>query len=179
MNKIVLISGSSYGAGKDTLAAMMAEECKNKGLRPRIMHFGDWVKDAAVRYYNWDGQKDEAGRHLLQYFATDQVRKHDWDYWAEVTYRLAAATESDWDVLLVPDMRFPNEYECGTKFFNPRDITAVRVERNFGEVNSANRQHISEHAMHDFTYDYVIDNNASLEELNAKATKLLDKIITK
>lgn len=177
MQKIILISGSSYGAGKDTLADFIAEECKTKGLRPRIMRFGDWVKDALVRYYNWNGQKDEEGRKLLQYFATDEVRTADEDYWADVLCRLAKATKNDWDVLLVPDLRFPNEYFIATKYFNPRDISVVRVDRKTADNDSANRQHVSEHSMAKFTFDIIINNDGTLEELKNKATKLLDEIL--
>lgn len=175
MKKIILISGSSYGVGKDTFATMLKSECEAKHLRAQVMHFGDWVKDSLARYYNWDGKKDEKGRALLQRFATDQVRKHDWDYWAEVTYRLASAIQEDWDVLLIPDMRFPNEYECGTRFFNPHDMLTVKIERE-STTDSINRNHISEHAVESFPYDIIIDNNGTLDELNEKAIKLLDKI---
>lgn len=176
MNKVILISGSSFGVGKDTLGQMLAKECEKKNLRPRIMHFGDWVKDAAMRYYGWDGKKDDAGRYLLQHFATEQVRNYDWNYWAEVTYRLAAATKDDWDVLFVPDMRFPNEYECGTKIFNPQDMVTIKVVREL-ETNGANRNHISEHSMDEFQYSYTVDNNGTIDELEKKAGKLLDNIL--
>lgn len=172
---IIMVSGSSFGAGKDTLAAILKKKYEEKGLKVRTVAFADWVRDSLKRYYNWDGQKDAAGRTLMQTYATDTVRATDENYWADVTARLALATVHDWDILIVTDMRFPNEYTVMTKYFNINAISTVRVDR--GEVvRDGNREHISEHSLERFGFDYIIDNNGTLEDLEKKVGKLFEAL---
>ena len=40
-----------------------------------ITRYAYYLKDLAKRYCNWDGQKDEAGRRLLQVLGTDIIRQ--------------------------------------------------------------------------------------------------------
>jgi len=173
--KVILINGP-YGGGKDTLGNFLAQQPWPSGSQ-RVLHinFADWVKDAAKRYYAWDGNKTTAaGRHFLQYFATDTVRHADADYWGDVVARLCAAIQADFDIFIITDFRFPNEYDCIAKCFSVSDIITIHIDRNMPENEC--RAHESENSLQNFVFDYYIDNNGPLEQLQESAAKLFEEI---
>lgn len=171
-----MISGP-YGSGKDTFGDFLANQPWKEG-RQAVLHinFADWVKDAAKRYYLWDGNKTtNDGRHFLQYFATDMVRHVDPDYWGDVVARFCAAVQQDFQIFIITDFRFPNEYDCIAAKIPQNDIITIHIDRDMPENEC--RQHESENSLKDFVFDYYIDNNSSLEELKQSAEKLFEDIM--
>ena len=163
--KTILISGKS-GSGKDTVAQMMREQLQNSGLRVLTIHYADLVKFYAHQYYDWNGVKDEQGRTLLQHLGTDTVRKQYPEYWSEAVAKFISAVDTDFDVALVPDARFPNEIEI-TKKYNPNNVT-VRIERYNTDgspwlnalLTEEQHNHPSETSLDNYAFDYTIINNA-------------------
>lgn len=102
--------------------------------------------------------KDEDGRQLLQYVGTDVIREHNPDYWVEFIISVLNFFYGDWDYVLIPDCRFPNEVERlrEAEF----DVTAVKIVRDDFKSGLTQEQqnHKSETAMDDFKFDYVIHN---------------------
>lgn len=121
--KIILISGKA-GHGKTTFANFLEEELMLKGEVLRIA-FGDLLKDICCRYYDWDGEKNEEGRALLQLVGTEIVRERDEDFWTDHVARFAAVMRPDF--VIIDDWRFVEEVERLSRFFS--DITTIRVER--------------------------------------------------
>lgn len=168
-----MISGKS-GHGKDTAAQMMKDILEKQQQRVLVIHFADLVKHYAFDYYNWDGQKQEAGRALLQKIGTEMMRTHFPTYWAEIVGKFIAVAGqlNDFDYCLIPDWRFKNEfttvYEYNTGI-NP--IYRVRVERN-GYRNPAMTDeqfyHISETELDNTDFDWLIDNHDDLTTLNSQ-----------
>lgn len=113
--KIILISGKAE-AGKTTAANFLKEELESRGERVAITPYGRLLKDLCNMLYGWDGQKDEAGRQLLQHFGTDVIRKSDPDYWVNHIIDLAFMLYYEFDALIVDDCRFPNELEAWGDF---------------------------------------------------------------
>lgn len=62
--KIICISGHAQH-GKDTFAKMLEEELELRNQKVLVTHYADLVKYICKQFFGWDGQKDEAGRHLL------------------------------------------------------------------------------------------------------------------
>lgn len=91
--------------------------------------------------------------------------------------------ESNW---IIPDMRFPNELKAIEK----RNGVTIRINRdttikdkngnpilsNKAYTDISTLQHPSETALDDANFDYVIDNNGSLEDLIEKTKVLISKI---
>ena len=71
--KVICISAKAQH-GKDTVANFMKECLEAKEKRVLVTHYADLVKYGCKTFFNWDGQKDEKGRALLQYVGTDIVR---------------------------------------------------------------------------------------------------------
>lgn len=178
----LLISGKA-GHGKDTFADILKDNLQIIGKKVLIIHFADLVKEFARLYYDWTGNKDTAGRALLQYIGTDLMRAYDADYWARIVGEFLAAADKDFDVALIPDNRFSNEIDV-IRHYCPQAKT-VRVQRwqedGTSYVNpnltNAQLQHSSETSLDDYQFDYLINNHSGdMDCLLKAATGLIDDL---
>ena len=171
---VVPISGKA-GHGKDTLAGFMKTELERRGKRVLITHYGDLVKYVCRMFFGWDGQKDEAGRTLLQRVGTDVVRKQRPDYWVDFVRDMLMFFDGQWDYVLVPDTRFPNEVDG----LDPLRVIHVRIIRpGYSTLTPEQQAHPSETALDRYqNVQIVIRNDKGLEELESKASVVCDELI--
>ncbi len=162
--KVVLISGKAQH-GKDTCAGFLKEELEAHGRRVLVTHYGDLVKYICRSFFGWDGKKDEAGRSLLQRVGTDVIRRQDADYWVRFILEILGFFPKEWDYVLIPDCRFPNEVRL-PRFvaFNTIHIRVVRPDFDNG-LTPEQQAHISETALDNVKPDFVFHNSNSLEAL--------------
>jgi len=176
-----MFSGKS-GSGKDAVANQMEKHFKEQNKRTLIIHFADLVKYYAIQYYGWNGEKDEAGRNLLQGIGTKMMRNYDPDYWAMIVAKFIDAAKNDFDIVLIPDWRFINEYE-DVDDYNENVIT-IRVNRYnedgslYINPNMTEEQlnHISETQLDDFAFNWVIENRGTLEDLENSVNLIIEEI---
>lgn len=175
--KVICITGKARH-GKDTVAGMMAEIMRNDGKRVLIAHYGDLVKYICKTFFGWDGKKDEKGRTMLQYVGTDKIRAVSPDYWVDFIANVLTIFQGEWDYVLIPDCRFPNEYEVMQHY--GFDTTLVRVLRTDFEsdLTDAQKKHPSETAMDEYPCHYTIGNSGSLDLLRRKTEKLCGMLYT-
>lgn len=181
--KIIMISGKS-GHGKDTIATMMKKELEEKNKKVLLLHFADPVKWFAKEIYNWDGNKDVAGRNLLQYIGTTLMRSYNKYYWGNMISEFIAANdkENKFDYAIIPDWRFNSEL-ASIRTFNSHIVT-VRIERldakGFPYINpimtKEQSQHISETELDRYPFKYTIYNDGNLDKLHKAAIKILTDI---
>lgn len=181
--KIILISGKA-GHGKTTFANFLEEELSQKGEGVLRIAFGDLLKDVCRRYFDWDGEKDEKGRALLQYVGTELVRARDEDFWTDYVLRFCSVMRPD--VVIIDDWRFVEEIERTLRFFD--DITTIRVERyekwvgdhpdyvNIPYKNPTMTQeqleHRSETELAAYPCSYIV-TNVSIESLREAAQEMV------
>ena len=168
--KVVTISGRS-GHGKDTTAKFIAKALMLEGHRVLITHFADLLKYICKEFFRWDGQKDEAGRELLQTIGTNMIREIDPDYWLDFMTFAIGLSEDEWDYVIIPDARFPNEVsrieEAGF------DVINIRVERP-GFINGltdTQNNHPSETSIDKIKPDYIITNDCPMYRYQKQITK--------
>ena len=152
--KIILISGKAE-AGKTTAANIIKYYLCGIGKRAAIVPYGQYVKDTAKMIFGWDGQKDENGRQLLQWWGTDVVRKKNENFWVNTVMRLAAVLDGEIDYLIIDDCRFPNEIDLWKDEYG---YLTLRIERPGHEnaLNDEQRKHPSETALDDYVFDITI-----------------------
>lgn len=180
--KVLLISGKS-ASGKDQLAQYIKELLEQQNKRVLTIHFADPIKHFLRDYYDWDGKKDERGRYLMQHLGTDTVRKQFPNYWAVIVSKFIAATQEDWDYVLIPDLRFPNEKYIVEKYND--DVINIRINRLNEDgtyyinpnITEAQSQHPSECAMDNYAFDYMVDNSGDLADLAKNAIELVKEIV--
>lgn len=173
--KVVLISGKARH-GKDTLAGMLKDRLEDKSYRVLIAHYGDLVKYVCKTFFDWNGEKDEAGRTLLQYVGTDIVREQNPNFWVEFIKSILTMFNHEWDYVLIPDCRFPNEVEC---FMNGDFNTSlIRINRLNFESGLTPQQlaHPSETSLDNYNYTYVVRNDGTLSDLENKVNTLVEQL---
>lgn len=177
--RVIAITGKS-GSGKDTLALMLKTYLEWEGKRVAVIHFADPLKLVCEKIYNWNGEKDVAGRRLLQYVGTDLVRTRNANFWCNFIKDIAVMFYDEVDYLIIPDVRFPNEIEVFKKnetAFNPVLIKIKRDSVHCG-LNEEQKKHLSEVAMDSYTADKTIDNNKTKAHLLKEAAEILEYIET-
>lgn len=162
--KVILISGKAQN-GKDTVASMLCKKLTSDNYRVLITHYADLLKFICRNYFGWDGNKNEKGRQMLQYVGTDVIRKQNPTLWVDFVAMMLKYFHENWDYVIIPDCRFPNEVT--TMAENGFDMVHLRVVRpNFkSTLTEEQRKHPSETALDDMIPDFYIENTGTLEEL--------------
>lgn len=174
--KIICISGKA-GSGKDASAAMIKELLEGRNAeRVLITHYADLLKFMCKSFFEWDGQKDERGRSMLQYIGTDVVRKRNPDFWVDFIIKVLTFFPNEWDYVIIPDCRFPNEIGrlrdagfdvCHLDINRPNLVSCLAPEQ---------LTHQSEIALDGTTPDYTIINDGTLDDLRNHLSDYITKI---
>ena len=173
--KVICISGKARH-GKDTLANYLEDGMQFWHKRVLIAHYADLVKYVCKTFFGWDGVKDERGRTLLQYVGTDRVRAVSPDYWADFVVNILSMFKDEWDYVIIPDTRFPNEVELLKHYgFDVSLVRVVRPDFDSG-LTEEQKQHPSETALDDYVYDYIVENT-SLGDLFHSSQLLLEELM--
>lgn len=168
--KVICISGKAQH-GKDTSAKFLKDILEKNGQRVLITHYGDLVKYIATTFFGWNGVKDEAGRTILQTVGTERVRNKVPNYWVKFVSDILYLFPDEWDYVLIPDCRFPNEVDYLRE--HGLNVTHVRVRRdNFDNgLTDEQKNHPSETSLDDVKPDYIFVNDGTLEDLEKQIDK--------
>lgn len=176
--KFILISGKAE-SGKDTSASAMSDYLATIGKSFTIVRFGDMLKSILKTFSGWNGEKDIAGRQLLQ-DTSNSYRKNVSDtYFPEMLSGVIKAIYPDVEYILIPDTRYPQEIETIMSNFANDDVFCVRIERMNHENRLTNEQrlHDSEVSLDAYEYfDYVLQAS-TIEENYSKSIKILEEIL--
>lgn len=129
------------------------------------------INKLEIKDENWYEEKTELTRTLLQLYGTNIFRDRiSENYW--VDQLKTRILENDFDVCLVTDVRFPSEID-NLKLSEEYKVIPIRVER---KLESFGQEHKSEIALDDYDFQYIIDNNGSIDDLKYGADNII-KII--
>lgn len=174
---IILLSGKAR-VGKTYIANRLVSLFNDNAYSTRILGFADGVKDCAIDYFNWNGDKDDRGRKLLQSIG-NIGREYDKDVWVKRLVRLIDDDLYLSDVYIVDDWRFENErnyLEKTGNFF----VVAVRVESDVrGGLKGDLAKDVSENSLPENLtyYDFIITNNDNdLDEVLKTILNFVDKM---
>lgn len=172
MKQIYLISARAR-EGKDSTADIMMKYLDGRCIK---VSFADYLKTIATKYFNWNGDKGEQGRTLLQKVGTDYIRdKLGWqNFHVHRVFEDIKISENEFDYYLIPDTRRKNEIFYLKAMF-PDLVTTIRVERlNFESPLTKEQQlHISETDLDTFNFDYYIKSESGLDNLEKEIVKTL------
>lgn len=177
--------------GKDSLADFMVAGLRERGLKGKKFSFAWKLKDIAYQLYAWagvmpakhyetpEGQKDRSKKLIKMASAkypegptvvdiwidlgTPAIRDNVFDStWVDYVLN----TEHDCDVLIIPDVRFPNEVDA--------------IRRSGGQVIQVTKEgvlpregSVADAALLTFDdWDYRVYNNGTLEDLEAEANSI-------
>lgn len=177
----ILISGKA-GVGKTTVANNIRNYLDAEQITPYalVIPFALGVKEVA-KSMGWDSEKDIKGRRLLQDIGT-VGRDYNKDAWIEylMNYIRDTYPQEMIDLLILDDWRFPNEadYFLGRpELYKTFLINILSPQREVLKGTSAYKD-VSETSLDHYSkFDYIIENNGTLEDLETKSVSVLYDII--
>lgn len=176
MTHFILCSGRARH-GKDTSAEIIKTHLEERGYKVLITHYADLLKFICKNFFGWNGEKDEAGRTLLQQVGTNCVREQNPNYWVDFVTNLIKMFPNVYDYVVIPDARFPNEIERIADAGFP--VTHVRIVRpDFdSQLTDEQKNHPSETSLDKIVPDYWIYNH-TIGQLTHEVQKLCDTIVS-
>ena len=183
---IISISGK-IGSGKDTIADIIMQYTPYH--RWQVKKFAGKLKDIAeiltgvpkINFEDQEFKQQDMGpewgmtyRDLLQKLGTEAMRsglhKNVWVNALFADYQFNIEEDEQIHYWIITDSRFPNELAA----VKEHNGIAIKVIRDSG--NTIGTTHTSETALDDYTdWDYVINNNGTLEELKTQVLSILEK----
>lgn len=183
------------GSGKDTLADILVKD--NNFIK---ISFADTLKDIISIIFNWDRkklqgltkedrlwreEKDEwwsdklkitnfTPRYAMQFIGTELFRKHfNIDIWMNVLERKLMDNKNK--NIVIPDCRFLNEIDLVKKY----NGKIINIYRNLPLWYYKYKNNIIPTYIHSseiewikYNFDYIINNNNSIEDLKIHIQKL-------
>ena len=173
--KIFVICGKARH-GKDTTALAIKKAYSDK--RVINLSYGSYIKEFAKNISDWDGSEETKPRELLQHLGTEVIRNNiDKDFFIKRLCNDIKVYSYYFDIATISDARFPDEILTPKKLFN--DVITIKVVRSNFETNlsDSEQKHSTETALDDFDdYDYVVENNGSIEDLEEKVNKIVKEV---
>lgn len=164
---IIGISGKA-GSGKDASANILKTIAESRGKKVLITHYADLLKFICKQYLGWNGEKDEYGRHLLQFIGTEIFRdKVDKDYWVKFVLNMIVLFGYRYDYVIIPDVRFENEIDVPRE--HGQKVVHLQIRRpNAPILPDGESGHSSETVLDTMTPDCVIVNDGTFDDLVEK-----------
>lgn len=190
--QIVGLSGYAR-SGKDEAAKVLVEEFgfQRISFADKLREFlyalnpiieigvnGEYIRlREVIDHFGWDGYKDTPYvteiRPLLQRLGTEAGRTVLWDsIWIDAAFAGLAKDGK----YVIADARFPNEAQAVAE----RGGKLVRIERagNGPALLPDGSVHSSETSLDDWSFEFVLENNGTLEEFHNKIRGLYNDLCT-
>jgi hypothetical protein len=169
------------GTGKDTVRSILEQDFGAEGIA-----FADPIRSMLGALLSehgfsteWMYQREKkeqpipglgfSYRHLVQTLGTEWGRSVDPDFWLRIaTARVSALTASGATIIVVSDVRFPNEAD----WIKQQGGELWGIVRDMAEPV---RDHESEREVSTIDPDQFIDNNGTVEDLWCVVSALMHK----
>lgn len=172
MNKQIFVINGSGGVGKDTFVELVSVELNDKLKRfHTVVNFSsvDRVKEIA-REIGWDGRKTEKDRKFLS-----DLKSLTRDYcdmpFQSMKNKIKEFLKDEEGQVLFIHIREPEEIKRMVNEFGAKTILVVRD--SVTQIAS----NMSDKNVFDYHYDFIVDNNGTIEELQEKAKQFVNKFL--
>lgn len=171
--KVFMICGKAR-AGKDTMGDLIYSKLE-KNHKICKLQIAQYLKYYVMKYFGWDGEESTKPRDLLTHLGTDIIRKKiNPDFHINRLIEDIEILSYFYDTFIVTDVRFPVEIEKVKEKFD--DVVLIKINREESELTNEQKLNITETALDNYTdFDYVVDNNKSLDELEQNTLSILKK----
>ena len=154
------------GSGKTTVEKFAEEYLNSINKKVQIISMVDKVKDCA-KFFGWNGEKEPKDRKMFSQLKDLLTEWNDIPY-KDVCDKIKNSTA---DIIFI-DAREAEDILRLEKDFNAFKVLVVRNSfKSYG--NHADDNVFDERIV----YNYIIDNNKSLEDLKEKTKDFIDKMI--
>lgn len=174
MVKYVIVNGLPT-AGKDLFASFCVKKLEERGKNATMISSVDFVKEVA-RFCGWNGEKTPENRKFLS-DVKDLLTT-----WGDVPFRKVIDAAEDFDGVCrmmgsIEDswvfvmMREPTEIG---RFVALTGAATVFIDRKAAEGTQSNH---ADAQVKDYNYDWYIDNNSTIEQLDVTAEELVNHLL--
>ena len=162
LKTIYIICGKAR-SGKDTAVDILKDYYNSKNLKTIELKYTFYLRKYTKNITGWDGSEENKPRSFMQEIGT-VIRDYDNKYFSRRMLEDIFIYQNYYDIILIDDTRMVNEITAIKEKY-PNSVS-ILLERKTEELTNTEKNHITETALdnyHDF--DYVIDNNHTLEDL--------------
>lgn len=168
MKKIFILNGAAT-SGKDKFVEFVKEFIPS-------MHYSYVLnsKEAAMEYFGWDGGKTERDRKFLADLNTLSSEYNDQpfkDVKSLVDDFLGNDLDDEYKFLFI-DAREISAIDRMKQAFNAKTIFVIR-----SGVAAIRSNHADAQTAENYDYDYIIENNGSLDSLRNRAREFVEYVI--
>ena len=164
IKKIFILNGSG-GVGKDTFVDLVSHYI------PTI-HFSSVTKVKEIaKAIGWDGGKTEKDRKFLSDLKLLCTEYNNMPF-NSMKEKVSEFINGDANALFI-DIREPNEIEIAKQAFNAETVLVKRDSVMHITSNMADKN------VYNYQYDYVIENNGGLADLNDAAKMFVNKVFSR
>lgn len=175
--KIIVLSGKAR-AGKDTTASYIKKYYENSDKKVINLQYSFYIKEYAKRITDWDGSDENKPRQLLIDLGTNLIRnKIDKYLFINRMIEDIKVLSYFFDVITISDARLVEELEIPKKNFdNIKIVSIIRPDFDNG-LTSEQKKTLTEIGLDNYNnYDYILNNDSSLEDLEKRVTEMLEVI---
>lgn len=184
------VRGTGPGSGKDTAALLIRDLLQERGIQSSIQKFATALRRHAEDLtgipvsvsettegknieITLDGEKMTVGRSLQILGSKVKMESGNPDYWVE---KLFASFTSD-EVVIISDVRFPNEQRAITKRGGVTVMINSTREIDPSAMACRDPGHESETALCSVPPDFMIENSSSVDVLREKLSELFNQLL--
>lgn len=163
MNKQIFITNGMARCGKDTFAEFLND------IIPTIKYSSiDKVKEIA-KLCGWNGGKTEEDRKFLSDLKALTSEYSDMSFKA-VKSKVDEFMTDDKHLIMLIDIREPSEIKKAQVFFGAKTILIENTRVKFVNSNTSDAN------VYNYTYDFVVQNNGTLEEFKENIVQFVKDI---
>ena len=172
--KLYLICGKAR-AGKDTFAKLIKQEEEKDNNKVCILKLTAPLYSCAEDYFNYDKEKDEKPRELLQTLGYDilQLKLKKKDFLLDYLITTIEVLDNYYDVGLITDGRLVHEIEVLKEKY-PNIKTILLTNKQDNKLTNKEKNHQTEIDLDDYKdFDYIVENK-DMESLKLEALKIVE-----
>ncbi len=172
--KLYLICGKAR-AGKDTFAKLIKQEEEKNNKKVCILKLTAPLYRWAEDYFNYDKEKDEKPRELLQTIGYDilQLKLKKKDFLLDYLITTIEILDDYYDVGLITDGRLVHEIEVLKEKY-PNIKTILLTNKKDNKLTNKEKNHQTEIDLDDYqNFDYIVENK-DMESLKLEALKIVE-----
>lgn len=166
---ILYVIAGKAKSGKDTLANIISEYYKDK----KILKYSatKYLKDYTKLLTLWDCSEEKKPRDFMQMFGLKIKEKYP-DFFIKRIEEDINFLSDFYDIIIVTGVRLVKELEFFQNNFNS---VLIKIERKYENgLTEKQKNDITEVDVDNyFKYDYILENNGSIDELKEEFLKVV------
>ena len=173
--KLYLVAGRA-GSGKGEVAKIIKEHYLSKKMKPIITEYSKYLKLYANEILGWNGEEPKPRKFLQELGVT--IREN-----MDMPKMLVNRMIEDikvyslyYDVVIISDVRFPEEIEEMKKTF--KDVYSIYVVNQFAksELSLKEQTHVTETALENYgNFDITITND-NINVLDNRVIEFIERV---